>query len=71
MAPSRQLPLLRTHTSPRERAVHAVQPHAGGTRSSSGRLRRGLSFARRYWCRRLLRAVLLLGLALSVVRVVR
>ena len=71
MAPSRQLPLLRTHTSPRERAAHGLQPHAYGTRSSSGRLRRGLSLARRYWRRRLLRALLLLALALSVVRVVR
>ena len=71
MAPSRQLPLLRTHTSPRERAAPAVQPHAGGTRSSSGRLRGGLSLARRYWRRRLLRALLLLGLALSAVRVAR
>ena len=69
MAPSRQLPLLRT--SPRERAAHGLQPHAGGTRSSSGRLRRGLLLARRYWRRRLLRALLLLALALSAVRGLR
>lgn len=68
MPPSRQLPLLRTHTSPRERNVRAPQLHAAGTRSSSGRLPRLLA---RYWRRRLLlRALLLLGLALSAVRVV-
>jgi hypothetical protein len=68
MPPSRQLPLLRMHTSPRERNVHALQPHSSGSRSSSGRLR--LSLARRFWRRRLLRALLLLGLTLSAVRVV-
>jgi hypothetical protein len=70
MPPSRQLPLLRTHTSPRERNVHAPQSHTAGSYSSSGRLRRGLLLARRFWRRRLLRALLLLGLALSAVRVV-
>ena len=70
MPASWQLPQLRAYASPRERCAHTLQPHAGGPRSSSVQLRRELSLARRFWRRRAFRALLLLGLALSAVRVV-